>query len=198
MRGLASEREQKARREELPNLHPAVALSAFVATSAEEAQAALALPPTSAEGQAPLALGFPAGTEAHARWAERWWRLKRETDQLRSQISGRTGAVAQVFDRFWRADPSRKDASLHVGLALRITSARHRASWEGGGVGLPTGGRVRGDHEPLENLCCQSLQVSTIGDNHSKQLVRPAKQAVFLGRRPGTHQGRHHDSGHLP
>jgi ATP-dependent RNA helicase HelY len=37
--------------------------------------------------------------EAHARWAERWWRLKRETDQLRSQISGRTGAVAQVFDR---------------------------------------------------------------------------------------------------
>ena len=37
--------------------------------------------------------------EAHARWAERWWRLKRETDQLSSQIRGRTGAVAQVFDR---------------------------------------------------------------------------------------------------
>jgi len=41
------------------------------ASTAEEAQAALALPPTSAEGQAPLALGFPAGTEAHARWALR-------------------------------------------------------------------------------------------------------------------------------
>ena len=40
-----------------------------------------------------------AEREAHARWAERWWRLKRETDQLRTQISGRTGAVAQVFDR---------------------------------------------------------------------------------------------------
>ena len=37
--------------------------------------------------------------EAHARWAERWWRLKRETDQLSGQIRGRTGAVAQVFDR---------------------------------------------------------------------------------------------------
>ncbi|HXR45133.1 MAG TPA: DEAD/DEAH box helicase, partial [Pseudolysinimonas sp.] len=37
--------------------------------------------------------------EAHARWAERWWRLKREHDQLSSQIRGRTGAVAQVFDR---------------------------------------------------------------------------------------------------
>jgi ATP-dependent RNA helicase HelY len=37
--------------------------------------------------------------EAHARWAERWWKLKRETDALSKQISGRTGAVAQVFDR---------------------------------------------------------------------------------------------------
>jgi len=35
--------------------------------------------------------------------------------------------VAHVFDRFWRADPSRKDASLHVGLGLalvhRLTTA---------------------------------------------------------------------------
>jgi ATP-dependent RNA helicase HelY len=37
--------------------------------------------------------------EAHARWAERWFRLSRETEKLASQIRGRTGAVAQVFDR---------------------------------------------------------------------------------------------------
>ncbi|MCW4459447.1 RNA helicase [Microbacterium sp. MPKO10] len=37
--------------------------------------------------------------ESHARWAERWWRLKRETDQLRRRISSRTSAVAAVFDR---------------------------------------------------------------------------------------------------
>ncbi|TPW98292.1 RNA helicase, partial [Schumannella luteola] len=37
--------------------------------------------------------------EAHARWAERWFRLKRDTDRLASQVRGRTGAVAQVFDR---------------------------------------------------------------------------------------------------
>src|SRR5690606_15087092 len=37
--------------------------------------------------------------EAHARWAERWWRLKRETDDLRRQIEGRTGLIATVFDR---------------------------------------------------------------------------------------------------
>ncbi|HEY0249052.1 MAG TPA: DEAD/DEAH box helicase [Gryllotalpicola sp.] len=40
-----------------------------------------------------------AEREQHARWAERWWRLKRETDQLNSQIRSRTGAVARVFDR---------------------------------------------------------------------------------------------------
>lgn len=37
--------------------------------------------------------------EQHARWAERYWRLKRETDQLSSQIRSRTGAVAKIFDR---------------------------------------------------------------------------------------------------
>jgi ATP-dependent RNA helicase HelY len=37
--------------------------------------------------------------EHHARWGERWWRLKRETDQLNAQIRSRTGAVARVFDR---------------------------------------------------------------------------------------------------
>jgi ATP-dependent RNA helicase HelY len=40
-----------------------------------------------------------AEREQHARWAERWWRLKRETDALSRQISSRTGAVAKVFDR---------------------------------------------------------------------------------------------------
>jgi len=37
--------------------------------------------------------------EEHARWAERWWSLKRQTDDLRRQISNRTGAIARVFDR---------------------------------------------------------------------------------------------------
>jgi ATP-dependent RNA helicase HelY len=40
-----------------------------------------------------------ADREAHSRWAERWWRLKRDSDKVSRQIRGRTGAVAQVFDR---------------------------------------------------------------------------------------------------
>ncbi|CAN5132335.1 DEAD/DEAH box helicase [soil metagenome] len=37
--------------------------------------------------------------ENHARWAERWYRLKRETEHLVAQINTRTGAIAKVFDR---------------------------------------------------------------------------------------------------
>jgi ATP-dependent RNA helicase HelY len=37
--------------------------------------------------------------EHHARWAERYWKLKRTVERLRSQIDARTGTVARVFDR---------------------------------------------------------------------------------------------------
>jgi ATP-dependent RNA helicase HelY len=70
-----------------------------------------------------------AEREAHARWAERWWRMKRDTDQLRSQISGRTGAVAQIFDRvtdvlhelgYVTASESRGDGELEVTASGRV------------------------------------------------------------------------------
>jgi len=37
--------------------------------------------------------------EDHARWAERWARLKKEHDQLVRRVEGRTGSIARVFDR---------------------------------------------------------------------------------------------------
>ncbi|CEA08133.1 ski2-like helicase [Arthrobacter saudimassiliensis] len=37
--------------------------------------------------------------ENHARWAERWWKLRRETDALVAQIRGRTNTIARTFDR---------------------------------------------------------------------------------------------------
>ena len=40
-----------------------------------------------------------AEREQHARWAERWWRLKQEHEQLSRQIRTRTGQVAKRFDR---------------------------------------------------------------------------------------------------
>ncbi len=37
--------------------------------------------------------------EAHARWAERHHKLKRETDQLRKRVESRTNTIARQFDR---------------------------------------------------------------------------------------------------
>ncbi|MDR6868212.1 ATP-dependent RNA helicase HelY [Microbacterium resistens] len=37
--------------------------------------------------------------EAHARWSERYWKLKRDSDRTRRQIENRTSTVARVFDR---------------------------------------------------------------------------------------------------
>ncbi|MEP7193438.1 MAG: DEAD/DEAH box helicase [Actinomycetota bacterium] len=37
--------------------------------------------------------------ENHARWAERWWRLRRETDRVTRTVEGRTNSVARTFDR---------------------------------------------------------------------------------------------------
>jgi len=37
--------------------------------------------------------------EAHSRWGERWFKLRRETDNLLAQIEGRTNQVAKTFDR---------------------------------------------------------------------------------------------------
>jgi ATP-dependent RNA helicase HelY len=41
--------------------------------------------------------------EDHARWAERWWRLKRETVGLQRKVEGRTNTVARSFDRICAA-----------------------------------------------------------------------------------------------
>jgi ATP-dependent RNA helicase HelY len=37
--------------------------------------------------------------EEHARWAERRWRLRRETDALRDKVATRTSSLARTFDR---------------------------------------------------------------------------------------------------
>jgi ATP-dependent RNA helicase HelY len=37
--------------------------------------------------------------EEHARWAERRWRLHRETEGLRAKVAARTGSLARTFDK---------------------------------------------------------------------------------------------------
>src|SRR5690606_27805208 len=64
--------------------------------------------------------------EAHARWAERWWRLKKQSDDLRRQVKTRTGAVAKVFDRV-------TDVLLKLGYLARN---------EHGAIVVAEGGRI--------------------------------------------------------
>ncbi|ARJ05306.1 helicase [Cnuibacter physcomitrellae] len=40
-----------------------------------------------------------AERESHARWAERWSTLKKDTDRLTQQIQSRTNVIAKLFDR---------------------------------------------------------------------------------------------------
>ncbi|MCW2614979.1 MAG: hypothetical protein JWN08_1973, partial [Frankiales bacterium] len=37
--------------------------------------------------------------EAHMRWAERWTRLRSDTDKLERKVAGRTSSIARTFDR---------------------------------------------------------------------------------------------------
>ena len=37
--------------------------------------------------------------EEHARWAERWWRLRRETGAVQRKVDSRTSSVARTFER---------------------------------------------------------------------------------------------------
>ncbi len=37
--------------------------------------------------------------EAHLRWAERWVRLRHDTDGLEHRVAGKTGSIARTFDR---------------------------------------------------------------------------------------------------
>ncbi|PID97175.1 MAG: RNA helicase [Actinomycetales bacterium] len=37
--------------------------------------------------------------EEHARWAEKWWRVRRESDRIERTVEGRTNNVARTFDR---------------------------------------------------------------------------------------------------
>ncbi|WP_129788833.1 DEAD/DEAH box helicase [Promicromonospora panici] len=67
----------------------------------------------------------------HARWAERWNKLKREHDQLVRRVEGRTGSIARTFDRTL-------DVLLTLGYLQHTgTTDQH----DGGGRG--SAGRIR-------------------------------------------------------
>ncbi|MBB1243693.1 DEAD/DEAH box helicase [Streptomyces durbertensis] len=82
--------------------------------------------------------------EDHARWAERYWRLKRDTRQLERRIEGRTNTIARTFDRVYsllaeleylRGDEVTEDgrrlARLYGELDLLAAECLRDGVWEG-------------------------------------------------------------------
>ncbi|MFC0598140.1 DEAD/DEAH box helicase [Streptomyces palmae] len=82
--------------------------------------------------------------EDHARWAERYHRLKRDTRQLERRIEGRTNTIARTFDRicallselgYLRGDEVTEDgkrlARLYGELDLLASECLRDGVWEG-------------------------------------------------------------------
>jgi ATP-dependent RNA helicase HelY len=106
--------------------------------------------------------------EAHARWAERWWRLKRDNDKLTAQIRTRTGAVAKVFDRV-------TDVLVELGYLLADTS------------GAPTvaapGRTLRRIYGERDLLVAESLRRGLWDKLDAPSLAAMAASLVFEPRR---------------
>lgn len=111
--------------------------------------------------------------EAHARWAERWWKLKRVNDKLLQQIRSRTGAVATTFDRV-------TDVPCSSGTWSMPATARPPYA---GGRRLQ---RIYGDRDLLVAEC---LEAGVWKDLTPAQLAAMAATIIYQPRRddaPGT------------
>jgi ATP-dependent RNA helicase HelY len=106
--------------------------------------------------------------EAHARWAERWWKLKRSTDQLTSEIRGRTGAVAKIFDRV-------TDVLMILGY-LEVDEA-------GVTTLAPQGRLLRRIYGDRDLLVAESLRLGLWNDLNPPALAAMAAALIYEPRR---------------
>lgn len=106
--------------------------------------------------------------ESHARWAERWFRLKRETDQLSAQIRTRTGAVAKVFDRV-------TDVLIELGYLIPAESGELTLS--------PDGRMLRRIYGERDLLVAESLRRGYWSELDAASLAAMATTLVYEPRR---------------
>lgn len=119
--------------------------------------------------------------ENHARWAERYWRLQRETDQLERRVRGRTNSIARTFDRVCSVltvlgyldgervtDPGRRLARIYSELDLVAAECLREGVWDGLG--------------PADLACAASLLVyeARMSDDAPPPRVPkgPAREAI--------------------
>jgi ATP-dependent RNA helicase HelY len=119
--------------------------------------------------------------ENHARWAERYWRLQRDTEQLERRVQGRTNSIARTFDRVCSVltvlgyldgeqvtDPGRRLARIYSELDLVAAECLREGVWDG--------------LSPAELACAASLLVYEARNSDDAPPPRvpkgPAREAI--------------------
>jgi ATP-dependent RNA helicase HelY len=106
--------------------------------------------------------------EAHARWAERWWKLKKENDKLKAQIRTRTGAVAKIFDRV-------SDVLLTLGYLVETDGGEATVA--------PAGRTLKRIYGERDLLVAESLRRGLWNDLDPASLAAMAAALVYEPRR---------------
>lgn len=121
-----------------------------------------------------------ADREDHARWAERWWRERRETDKIVQEIKTRTNAVARVFDRVC-------DVLIDLGYLMQDPEGHELAITPQG----DTLGRIYGERDLL---VAESLRLGIWNKLDAPSLAALCSTIVYEARRE---EGEFHER-HLP
>lgn len=106
--------------------------------------------------------------EDHARWSERWWKLRQETDSLVRQIQGRTNTIAKTFDRV---------CGVLTGYGYLETSDAGVPSIS------PDGQRLRRIYGEKDLLISQALRMGAFNDLDAAEIAALASILVFQAKR---------------
>ena len=106
--------------------------------------------------------------EDHARWSERWWKLRRETDALVRQIQGRTNTIAKTFDRVC-------DVLSAYGYLVAGPDGRLAISSDGQ--------RLRRIYGEKDLLISQSLRLGALNDLDAVEVAALASVLVYQAKR---------------
>ena len=123
-----------------------------------------------------------ADREEHARWAERWLRLRRDTEKLQRRVESRTNSVARQFDRVCAllqdlgylrgdevTDAGRRLGRIYTELDLVAAESLRAGLWDG--------------LDPAELAACVSALTyeSRLPDDVSPPMLPPGRVRTVLG-----------------
>jgi ATP-dependent RNA helicase HelY len=106
--------------------------------------------------------------EDHARWSERWWKLRRETDGLVREIQSRTNTIAKTFDR----------------VCDLLSSYGYLETADSGKVTINADGqKLRRIYGEKDLLISQSLRQGAFNDLDATEVAALASVLVFQAKR---------------